>query len=76
MNNRSTKGAKVRSYDTLGRRILRVLHPECGGPRKKSVLLGIADAKRVERTLRRLMDAGLVVMVGDKKGAKYALAEQ
>jgi hypothetical protein len=66
----------TRPYDTLGRRILRVLEPECGGPRKKNVLLGMADPKRVERVLRRLMDAGLVVMIGDKKGARYALAEQ
>lgn len=64
-----------RSYDTLGRRILRLLEPECGGPRKKNVLLGLAEPRRVERTLRRLMDAGLVVMVGDRKGARYGLAK-
>lgn len=64
----------ARQYDTLGRRILSLLEPASGGPRKKNVLLGIDDPKRVERTLRRLMDAGLVVMIGDKKGARYALA--
>lgn len=63
----------TRRYDTLGRRILRVLEPESGGPRKKTVLLGLADPKRVERVLRRLMDAGLVVKVGDMKGARYGL---
>jgi len=66
----------ARQYDTLGRRILRLLEPECGGPRRKNVLLGLADPKRVERTLRRLMDAGLVVMVGDKRGARYGLANE
>lgn len=64
----------ARKYDTLGRRILRILRPENGGPRSKNVLRGIADPKRVERTLRRLMDAGQVMMVGDKRGARYALA--
>jgi hypothetical protein len=64
----------ARKYDTLGRRILRVLEPANGGPRKRTVLLGLADPKRVERVLRRLMDAGQVVMVGDKRGARYALA--
>ncbi len=64
-----------RQYDTLGRRILRLLAPDCGGPRKKSVLLGLADPKRVESTLRRLIDAGLVRMIGDKRGARYGLAK-
>lgn len=64
-----------RRYNTLGRRILAILAE--GGPRKKTVLVGIAgDQKRAETTLRRLIDAGLVVMVGDKRGARYGLAKR
>lgn len=65
----------TRKYETLGRRILRLLTTEYGGPRKKSVLLGLGEPKRVERVLRRLMDARQVVMIGDKRGAKYALGK-
>lgn len=66
-----------RRYNTLGRRILNLLKPENGGPRKRSVLEGLAGSDpRLKPVLRRLLDAGQVVMLGDKRGARYALGRQ
>lgn len=65
-----------RRYNTLGRRILAVLAPEGGGPRKRTVLRGIAGGEaRLAPTLARLMKAGLVVMLGTKRGVTYGLAK-
>jgi hypothetical protein len=68
---------KRRQYETLGRRILRLLSPEFGGPRKRTVLIGLAGSeKRLQRTLARLMAAGQVVMLGSKRGTLYGLGRQ
>lgn len=71
------KRQKRRPYETLGRRILRLLTLEYGGPRKRNVLRGLCprDPDRVDRALRRLIDAGMVRMIGDRRGAKYALGK-
>ena len=70
---------KKRTYNTLGRRILAML--EIGGPRKRTVLQGIAGSeKRLRPVLQRLMDAGLIVIqrkrTADRGGQHYALARQ
>ncbi len=65
---------KRKTYDTLGRRILAVLEPECGGPRKLNVLRGMADPKRVDRTLARLVRNRQVVRRGERRGLTFALA--
>ncbi len=52
----------ARPYNTLGRRILRLLTEEYGGPRLKPVL-------------RRLMATGQIVMQGTTRGAVYALGK-
>ncbi len=63
-----------RRYNTLGRRILAVL--ASGGPRKRTVLLGLAgDEKRLRATLTRLVGAGMVVVQGTKRGTLYALGK-
>lgn len=46
---------------------------EEGGPRKRTVLRGIAgDEKRLAPVLSRLMNTGLVVLRGSKRGTTYA----
>lgn len=52
-------------------RILRVLEPENGGARKRSVLEGLGPF--ADLVLEQLLKAGKVVMSGDKKGAVYEL---
>lgn len=65
-----------RPYDTLGRRILRLLSPDCGGARKRTVLVGVAGGeKRLKPVLTRLMNSGAIVMRGTKRGAVYALGK-
>lgn len=68
---------KRRPYNTLGRRILALLAPENGGPRSRTVLEGYAahhghGPRRFDATLKRLIDTGLVVVVGEKRGTRYA----
>lgn len=66
---------KRRTYNTLGRRILSVL--AVGGPRKRTVLVGLAgDEKRLRATLTRLMAAGMVRIIGSKRGTLYGLGKQ
>jgi hypothetical protein len=60
----------------LRARILDVLLWENGGPRKRTVLKGMARTAR-ERDcfkvmLRRMISRGDVVIVGTKKGSRYA----
>jgi hypothetical protein len=65
-----------RPYETLGRRILRLLSPESGGPRKRTVLIGVAGTeKRLKPVLARLIKAGSVVLRGRKRGTVYALGK-
>lgn len=67
---------KRRPYNTLGRRILALLQPENGGPRKRTVLVGIAGGEvRLKPVLQRLIDSGRVVMKGKKRGTLYALGK-
>jgi hypothetical protein len=67
---------KRRRYNTLGRRILAMLAPSGGGPRKRTVLLGIAGSeKKLRRALERLIAAGRVVVKGKKRGTLYALGK-
>lgn len=67
---------KRRPYNTLGRRILALLAPECGGPRKRTVLVGIAGGElRLKPVLQRLLDSGRVVMQSSKRGTRYALGK-
>jgi hypothetical protein len=65
----------ARQYDTLGRRILRLLET---GPRKITVMHFMAPEARLKRTLKRLVDAGLLVVHQKPRlgGAHYALAKQ
>lgn len=67
---------KRKTYDTLGRRILALLEPECGGPRKLNVLRGLPGAtpKRVDRTLARLVRSRTIVRRGERRGLMFALA--
>jgi hypothetical protein len=55
----------------------RVLRPENGGPRKRTVLEGLAKhygyKADFDEVLKRMIDAGEIVMVGEKRGARYAL---
>jgi len=51
--------------------ILRMLRPENGGPRKRTVLLGLAGSvKELNRVLRPMFRKKEVVQVGAKKGAR------
>lgn len=61
-----------RRYNTLGRRILALL--EIGGPRKRTVLEGIAGSdERLRPVLDRLVAAGLVRAKHCRGGMVYAL---
>lgn len=57
--------------------LLRVLRPENGGPRKRTVLEGLAKAKGYkadfDEVLERMIDAGEIVVTGEKRGTRYAL---
>lgn len=58
----------------------RVLRPENGGPRKRNILVGLARAKGYkadfDTVFKRMPAAGEIVMVGSKRGARYALPVQ
>jgi hypothetical protein len=64
-----------RTYNTLGRRILAMLAE--GGPRKHTVLVGIArDEARLKSTLERLIAAGSIRKFNHRRGGlHYALAK-
>lgn len=67
---------KRRPYNTLGRRIMAMLHPECGGPRKRTVLAGLAGGeKRLKPVLDRLIASGRIVVQSSKRGTRYALGK-
>lgn len=67
---------KRRPYNTLGRRILALLRPECGGPRKRTVLVGIAGSEqKLKPVLARLIDSGRIVIQSSKRGTRYALGK-
>jgi hypothetical protein len=61
----------------LRQRILRVVAPASGGPRKRSVLEGLARTERQRRgfdqVLKGMLEARELVMYGDRKGARYGL---
>lgn len=61
----------------LRARILNILQPEFGGPRKRLVLEGLAKHYAYkgdfDALLRRMRDKGEIVMVGSKRGARYGL---
>jgi hypothetical protein len=65
----------MRAYNTLGRRILALLAE--GGPRKHTVLLGIAGSEeRLLATVRRLIGNGLIRSTNHRRGGiQYALAK-
>lgn len=55
-------------------RILRMVAPDCGGPRKRRILE--ATAERYGATAQLVKDmiaAGLLVMYGKKRGATWGL---
>lgn len=58
-------------------RILKVVHPDGGGPRPMRVLLGLARTAREKNhagdIVRERIQCGALVRYGDKKGAKYGL---
>jgi hypothetical protein len=57
-------------------RILRVVRPEYGGPRKRSVLVALANGRGApdgEALVADMIRRGELVMVGDKRGATYGL---
>ena len=62
----------------LRQRILRVV--EETGPRPKAVLRGLAmsGAQRInaDRIIRRMLDAGALVMLGKKRGARYGVPKR
>ena len=56
----------------LRSRILRLVHPDNGGPRKRNVLEALARGKEDSRTtFKRLLASGDLVMYGDHRGATY-----
>lgn len=64
----------TRTYNSLGRRILRLLTEEYGGERKRSVLAGIAGGeKKLKPVLGRLLRNGQVVMRRCYGGQRYGL---
>lgn len=57
-------------------RILRVVAPENGGPRKRNVLEGLARGYKIadfDATLKCMLERGELVMYGDRRGARYGL---
>lgn len=61
----------------LRARILRVVEPESGGPRKRSVLEGLARSPKQRAQFRQIfaamLERGELVMLGDRRGARYGL---
>lgn len=60
----------------LRQKILRVVAPDGGGPRKRNVLEGLARGYKVadfDRTLAQMLERGELVMYGERKGARYGL---
>lgn len=58
----------------LRARILKVVSPEYGGPRAKSVLAGLAHpGQNFDRVFKAMRDAGEIVRYRKRKGALYGL---
>lgn len=61
----------------LARRLLRVVEPDRGGPRKLTILRGLAMAKHpdedFDQVFRGLIEAGRLVKHGTKRGTTYGL---
>ncbi len=62
----------------LGGWLLRSVDPERGGAATKNLLRAVAQrhgasAGECDRVMRELLEAGKLVMIGDRKGATYAL---
>jgi hypothetical protein len=58
----------------LRQRILRVVHPEGGGPRTKNVLTGLArGSEDFKLTFSRMLERREIVIYGDRRGARYGL---
>lgn len=58
----------------LRARILRVVAPDSGGPRKRNVLEGLARGREdFRRTFSLLLSRGELVMYGARKHARYGL---
>lgn len=61
----------------LRQRILRVVAPDNGGDRKRNVLLGLArtpaQRERANKIIDAMLDAGELVMRGERRGAVYGL---
>ena len=61
----------------LRSRILKLVHPDNGGPRKRSVLEGSArsvfERENFARCLNLMLERRDLIMYGKRKGAKYGL---
>jgi hypothetical protein len=61
----------------LRARWLKVVRPENGGPRARTVLIGLArtprDRARAEELLDAMLASGELAMHGSKRGATYGL---
>lgn len=61
----------------LRKKILRVLEPESGGPRKRSVLIGLAGGdEKLRPVLDELVEDGLVERRTCHGGQRYALTRR
>lgn len=58
-------------------RILRLVHPESGGPRPRRLLVAMArtmrEKSRAELVVAQMIERGELVKYGDRKGTKYGL---
>jgi hypothetical protein len=58
-------------------RILRLVHPDSGGPRPRRILEAVGRTNRerdhAKDIVNDLIGCGALVMYGEKKGAKYGL---
>lgn len=58
----------------LRAQILKVVHPDSGGPRSRRMLDAIAiRAGKTENFVQEMIARGELVQYGDKKGAKWGL---
>ena len=58
-------------------RILKLVHPDSGGPRSRRILEALARTPRerdhAKDIVASMIECGALVMYGDRKGAKYGL---
>lgn len=61
----------------LRSRILKLVHPDNGGPRTRAVLEGVprtpVEIEGFERVFKTMLDRRQLVMRGKKRGARYGL---